>query len=193
MLIFWEIAVIIKQCFQNIRRKFHEFLFQKYFKEMKMLLWSQKVRSLSSKIFNINSLLSWNVFLNFIETDFHWEQEARVLFWKGSYRCLTAGKNLELAQNYYQYITFLYYIIILQIFSIRYLSISVFRTAKNLCYCMFFWHHATWQHVTNFFNCSYQGTRHYKRESSNLPTIEYLPVQSQQIKTLAQVVKYVQT
>ena len=138
MLIFWEIAVIIKQCFQNIRRKFHEFLFQKYFKEMKMLLWSQKVRSLSSKIFNINSLLSWNVFLNFIETDFHWEQEARVLFWKGSYRCLTAGKNLELAQNYYQYITFLYYIIILQIFSIRYLSISVFRTAKNLCYCMFF-------------------------------------------------------
>ena len=30
MLIFWQAPVTVKQCFQNIRKTFHEFLFQKY-------------------------------------------------------------------------------------------------------------------------------------------------------------------
>ena len=32
MLIFWQIAAITKEYFQNIQRKFHELLFQKYSK-----------------------------------------------------------------------------------------------------------------------------------------------------------------
>ena len=33
MLIFWQVPLITKQCFQNIRRTFHKFLFQKYSKD----------------------------------------------------------------------------------------------------------------------------------------------------------------
>ena len=38
MLIFWQIPVITKQCFQNIRRTFHKFLFQKYSKDIPEIL-----------------------------------------------------------------------------------------------------------------------------------------------------------
>ena len=34
-------------------------------------------------------------------------KELRVMFSKGSYRCLAVGKKLQLAQHYYQYITLL--------------------------------------------------------------------------------------
>ena len=65
-----------------------------------------------------------------------------------SYRCLTAGKDLKLAQHYYQYIT------LLSIFSFKYLMYQCVRASKNLCNCI---------HVTIFFNCSYCG-------STSLPT-----------------------
>ena len=51
--------------------------------------------------------------LSFIDS-----QEFRVMLWKGSYRCSAAGKNLILAQHYYQYITLWW---LLQIFTVRYL------------------------------------------------------------------------
>ena len=38
MLSFWQFPVITKQCFQNIRRIFHEFLFQKYSKDIPRIL-----------------------------------------------------------------------------------------------------------------------------------------------------------
>ena len=38
MLIFWPIPVITKQCFQNIRRTFDEFSFQKYYENAFMKL-----------------------------------------------------------------------------------------------------------------------------------------------------------
>ena len=82
-----EIPVITKQCFQNIRRALHEFLFQKYSKDileyynvMEMFYEGKKFEKLfcglSCENFSIGSFLSWNVFLNFIETVFHGEQGA---------------------------------------------------------------------------------------------------------------------
>ena len=87
MLIFWQIPVITKHCFQNIRRTLHEFLFQKYSKDileyynvMEMFYECKKFEKLfcglSCEIFSIGSFLSWNVFLNFTETAFHGEQGA---------------------------------------------------------------------------------------------------------------------
>ena len=38
MLICWEIPVITKQCFQNIRKTFHELLFQTHFKDIPGIL-----------------------------------------------------------------------------------------------------------------------------------------------------------
>ena len=38
MLIFWEVLVITKQYFQNIRKIFHKFLFQKYSKDITGIL-----------------------------------------------------------------------------------------------------------------------------------------------------------
>ena len=42
MLIFWKIPVITKQCFRNIERTFHEFLFQKYFRDIPGILIGYK-------------------------------------------------------------------------------------------------------------------------------------------------------
>ena len=67
-------------------------------------------------------------------------KEPRVMFWKGSYWCL--------AEQYYeQYLTLLYCIMILQIFSIRYLMYQcVFDTMQldNM--------------LQKCFNCSYHGS-----------------------------------
>ena len=85
MLIFWQNPVITKQCFQNIRRTFHEFLFQKYFKNIPGILqgyenifyevkkFKKLFCGLSCENFNFGSLLSCNIFLNFTETVFHLE------------------------------------------------------------------------------------------------------------------------
>ena len=73
MLIFWRIPVITKQCFQNIQRTFHEFLFQKYSKDIPGILQGYGnifMKSGSSKTFNIDSLLPCNVYLNCIEKFF---------------------------------------------------------------------------------------------------------------------------
>ena len=83
MLIFWQTPVITKHCFQNIRRTFHKFLFQKYSKDipgvlqgyenifMKSKSSKKMLCGLSCENFNIGSLLSCNIFLNCIETVFH--------------------------------------------------------------------------------------------------------------------------
>ena len=96
-----------------------------------------------------------------------------------SYRYLTAGKDLKLAQHYYQYITLL-----LSIFSFKYLVYQCVRASKNLCNCI---------HVTVFFNCSYCG-------STSLPTriIKYFThwaftFSKSTIETLEQDVKSVQS
>ena len=86
MLIFWKIPVITKQCFQNIERTFHEFLFQKYFKDIPGILIGYKKSFMKSKtskncflsypvkfLILVDNLLSGNVFLNFMETVFHSE------------------------------------------------------------------------------------------------------------------------
>ena len=51
-------TVMLWKCFYEVKK------FEKFF------------CGLSCENFKIDSLLSWNVFLNFIETVFHWEQGA---------------------------------------------------------------------------------------------------------------------
>ena len=46
MLIFWQISVITKQCFQNIRRTLHELLFQKYSKDIPGILQGYEIKIL---------------------------------------------------------------------------------------------------------------------------------------------------
>ena len=62
---------------------------------------------LSSENFNIGSLLSWNVFLNFTKTVFHWEQGAYSNALKRFVLMLGSWKKLELAQHHYQSTTLL--------------------------------------------------------------------------------------
>ena len=80
MLNFWQKPVITKQCFDNIWRTLQEFIFEKYSKDIPKILKCYENVFIKWKIFiaytvklNIGSLLSWNIFLNFIETVFHWE------------------------------------------------------------------------------------------------------------------------
>ena len=76
-----------QQSQSNVSRIFEEHSTNFYFKNiprispqycnvMKKFLWSQTFCGLSCEIFNIGSLLSWKIFLKFIETVFHWEQWA---------------------------------------------------------------------------------------------------------------------
>ena len=51
MLIFWQVPVITKKCFQNIRRTFHEFLFQKYSKGIPGILKGYENVFMKSKSF----------------------------------------------------------------------------------------------------------------------------------------------
>ena len=51
MLIFLEMLVITKQCFQNIRRTFHEFLFKKYSKDIPGILECYENVFMKSKSF----------------------------------------------------------------------------------------------------------------------------------------------
>ena len=80
MLNFWQKPVITKQCFDNIWRTLQEFIFEKYSKDIPKILQCYENAFIKWKCFvaytvklNIGSLLFWNVFLNFIETVFHWE------------------------------------------------------------------------------------------------------------------------
>ena len=49
MFIFWQNSVITKQCFQNIRETFHEFLFQKYSKDIPGILQGYENAFMKSK------------------------------------------------------------------------------------------------------------------------------------------------
>ena len=76
MFIFWQIPVITKQCFQNIWKTFHEFLFSKIFQGYPrniVKLWKcfyevKKFGELSCEFFVLA--------VSFIETFSHWEQGA---------------------------------------------------------------------------------------------------------------------
>ena len=117
-------------------------------------------------------------FWTLLKPSFIDSQEFRVMLWKSSYRCSAAGKNLILAQHYYQYVTLWW---LLQIFTIRYLmyqcvphsgkslQLYVLLTLCNLTTC-----------YNNFLIRVIVVAHHYQRESLNLPAIGHLPVQSQQ-------------
>ena len=79
-----SVSKIFQGYFRNIAKLW------KYFYEVKK--FKKLFCELSCENFRIVTLLSRNVFLNYIETVF------QLMFWKDSYRCWTAGKNLRLAQ-----------------------------------------------------------------------------------------------
>ena len=106
-MIFWKIPVITKKCFQNIWKTFHENIKDipgispKYSKVMKkILLWSQKVKKIAPRVilwkFSYWQSHSLQCFSELCLNRFSF----RVTFWKGSDRCLTAGKNLKIARYY---------------------------------------------------------------------------------------------
>ena len=127
--------------------------------------------------------------------EFYWDHFSfRVMFWKGSYRCLTAGKKVKIRRTSLSVHNMI--IIIINLFS-QVINISV-RSAygstewKNLCNCICFWDHAIWPHVTIFFNCSYRYTSLPTRitEPSNHWAFSY---SKSSIETLEQGVKSVQS
>ena len=70
MLIFWQIPVITKQCFQNIGKTFHEFLFQKYSKNIPRILQSYGnnfMKSRSSK----NCFVGYSAKILILAVSFH--------------------------------------------------------------------------------------------------------------------------
>ena len=63
MLIFWQVPVITKKCFQNIRRTFHEFLFQKYSKDVHGILSGYENIFMKSKI---PKIVLWVILWNYL-------------------------------------------------------------------------------------------------------------------------------
>ena len=77
----------------------------------------------------------------------------RVMFSKGLYRCLTAGKKIRISTTLLSIHNVI--IITTTLFLSGNSYISVFRRVENLCSRICFSHHAIWPHVTIFiFNCS---------------------------------------
>ena len=148
MLIFWQIPLITKQCFQNIRRTCYEFLFQKYSKDIPLL-----------------------------KPLFTESKELKVMFSKGSYRCLAAGKKIKISTKL---LSIHNSIIIINLFR-QVFNVSVYSAKWKIFVIACFWHHTIWQHVKIFLiavllvACCNQ-----QRELSNLPTIGHWPAQSQQ-------------
>ena len=119
MFIFWQIPLITKPCFQNIWKPFHKFLLKKYSKDIPGILQGYENVFRESKSWKycfvgypvkilILAVSSLAMFLwTLLKPIFTESKELRVVSWKGSYQCLAAGKDSELAQHYYQYITLL--------------------------------------------------------------------------------------
>ena len=129
-----SVSKIFQACPRNILR------LRKYFYEVRK--FKELFCGLSCGIFNIGSLLFWNVFLNIIENFFH-----LVMFWKGLYRCLTAGKKIKISTTLLSIHNGI--VIIVNLFR-RVFNVS-FRAAKSLCNCMCFWHHTIWHVFSKIF------------------------------------------
>ena len=87
MLILWQIPVITKQCFQNIQRTFHKFLFQKYSKDIPGILQGYENIFMKSKYWK-NCFVGYSAKILILGvSELYWNRVwIRVMFWKGSHR-----------------------------------------------------------------------------------------------------------
>ena len=105
MLNFWQILVMAKQWFQNIRGTFHEFLFQKYSKDIPGILQCYENVFMRSKSFVgypvkflILTVSSIEMFLwNLLKSFFIENKEVRLIFREDLYQCLAAGKKIKIS------------------------------------------------------------------------------------------------
>ena len=150
MFIFWQIPVITKQCFQDIWKTFHEFLFSKIFQG-----YPRNIVKLWKCFYEVKKFCELSceflvLAVSFIETFSRWEQGAwsnvlkMFMCMLGSWKMFKISITLLSIHNI---IIFYYY----KYFPSSILRVGVFHASKNLCYCICFWHHMTWQHATNFF------------------------------------------